>query len=153
MTHGHEPNTGVETLKDGINESAKQFAERMQRIGKQAAQALEIAREAMKRHYDKHRRPAREYKTGDYVYIDAQNFPTDRPNKKLEDKRYGPFRVEEKIGASAYRLKLPPKWKLRYPVFNEVLLTPHTIPNSQIKGRPVEKYLLFWNPNERLKRS
>ncbi|PIL27173.1 hypothetical protein GSI_10315 [Ganoderma sinense ZZ0214-1] len=23
MTHGHEPNTGVETLKDGINESAK----------------------------------------------------------------------------------------------------------------------------------
>ena len=27
MTHGHEPNTGVETLKDGINESAKQFTE------------------------------------------------------------------------------------------------------------------------------
>ncbi|PIL32389.1 hypothetical protein GSI_05635 [Ganoderma sinense ZZ0214-1] len=135
MTHGHEPNTGVETLKDGINESAKQFAERMQRIGKQAAQALEIAREAMKRHYDKHRRPAREYKTGDYVYIDAQNFPTDRPNKKLEDKRYGPFRVEEKIGASAYRLKLPPKWKLRYPVFNEVLLTPAHDPEFPNQGK------------------
>ncbi len=47
----------------------------------------------------------------------------DQPNKKLENKRYGPFRVEEKVGASAYRLKLPPKWKLCHPVFNEVLLT------------------------------
>ena len=144
MTHGHEPNTGVETMKDGINESARQFAERMQHIGKQAAQALEIAQEAMKRHYDKHCKPSRDYKVGDYVYIEAQNFSTDRPNKKLEDKCYGPFRVEEKIGASAYRLKLPPKWKLRHPVFNEVLLTPAhdpEFPNQDKTSREVPTLL------------
>ena len=30
----------------------------------------------------------------------------------------------DKVGAGAYRLKLPPRWKKIYPVFNEVLLKP-----------------------------
>ena len=49
---------------------------------------------------------------------------TDRPNKKLEDKHYGPFEVLEKIGASAYKLKLPKDWRPIHPVINEVLLSP-----------------------------
>jgi hypothetical protein len=46
--------------------------------------------------------------------------------KKLDDKRYGPFNVIEKVGKASYKLKLPATWKKVYPVFNEVLLTPFT---------------------------
>ena len=44
--------------------------------------------------------------------------------RKLDDKRYGPFTILEKVGRSAYRLKLPATWKV-HNVFNEVLLTPY----------------------------
>ena len=30
----------------------------------------------------------------------------------------------DKVGAGAYRLKLPPRWKKIHPVFNEILLKP-----------------------------
>ena len=38
--------------------------------------------------------------------------------------RYGPFKILEKIGQSAYKLKLPKDWQPIHPVFNKVLLSP-----------------------------
>ena len=46
-----------------------------------------------------------------------------RPNKKLDFKFHGPFRVEAAVGAQSYRLALPDKWKI-YPVFHVSLLEP-----------------------------
>jgi len=40
----------------------------------------------------------------------------------LDQKRYGPFTIKEKIGQGAYRLELPEGWVI-YNVFNEDLLT------------------------------
>ena len=56
------------------------------------------------------------------VFLDGRNIKTDRPTGKLEDKWFGPFEVVEKIGAAAYKLKLPRNWKKIHPVFNEILL-------------------------------
>jgi hypothetical protein len=47
---------------------------------------------------------------------------------KLSDRRYGPFVVESKVGASSYKLKLPVRWKRVHPVFNECLLSRHKAP-------------------------
>jgi hypothetical protein len=43
----------------------------------------------------------------------------------------------EKVGESAYKLKILPSWQY-YPVFNEALLTPYTPPSylSQTIPRP-----------------
>ena len=56
----------------------------------------------------------------------------------LTPKRYGPFKVVEKIGHAAYRLLLPDNWKLIHPVFNQDLLTPFNkaIFATQRKPRP-----------------
>lgn len=134
MNHGHHPYTGVGTRVEARNESAGQYAQRMKAISEQASDALGVAKAAMKRQYDRHRREAQDYRTGDWVYLDSFHITTDRPRKKLEDKRYGPFQIIKKIGASAYELKLPRKWKAIHPVFNEVLLTranPPTFPNQR----------------------
>ena len=89
----------------------------------------------MKRFYDRTRGKSHPYKVGDKVMLEATNLPIDRPMRKLSDKRVGPFVIEKKVGASAYKLKLPARWKI-HPVFNEVLLTPYTDPRFESQHRP-----------------
>ena len=98
------------------------------RSQEEASASLGIAQDQMKRYYDRTRGVPRNYQTGDMVWLEGNNIKTDRPAKKLEDKRYGPFRIIKKIGRSAYKLQLPPTWKSLHPVFNEVVLSPYTPP-------------------------
>ncbi|SJK99608.1 uncharacterized protein ARMOST_02916 [Armillaria ostoyae] len=63
------------------------------------------------------------------------NLHLPRPKKKLDDKRVGPFLILEKTGASAYKLKLPPHWKI-HPRFNEKLLTPYEPPAFPNQEQP-----------------
>ena len=57
--------------------------------------------------------------------------------KKLDDKRYGPFKVIKKIGLAVYKLKLPSRWKRVHSVFNEVLLLPYLKPQFPSQVRPL----------------
>ena len=43
----------------------------------------------------------------------------------MDDKRYGPFEILEKVGPAAYKLKLDRSWRNIHPVFNECLLHPY----------------------------
>ncbi|OCB88297.1 hypothetical protein A7U60_g4499 [Sanghuangporus baumii] len=56
--------------------------------------------------------------------------------KKMDDKWFGSFEVVEKIGVSAYRLKLLKTWKKVYPVFNEILLKPAVQPSFESQKKP-----------------
>jgi hypothetical protein len=100
----------------------------MRKTREEAESSLKAAAETIKRFYDRKRTDAREYKPGDMVYVEGTDINTVRPAKKLDDKRYGPFKVLKKIGTSSYRLALPASWKAKYPVFNEALLSPYVAP-------------------------
>ena len=119
---------------------AAEFVEKMESIRKETEAALSLAAETMKKYYDRSRLPAHPYKVGDKVYLEGINLSISRPVAKLSDKRYGPFRIVKKVGASAYKLALPQKWSRNHDVFNEYLLTPFTAPSypSQQARQPDE---------------
>jgi len=77
---------------------------------------LKAAAEDMKRYYDARHRPE-EFKPGDHVWLNAKDLITERPSKKLDHKRLGPFKIIRKISELAYELKLPPSFKI-HPVIS-----------------------------------
>jgi hypothetical protein len=96
-------------------------------VHNKAATALEKNQKTMKKYYDARRRDAPEFKVGDKVWLEGKDVTTDRPTKKLDDRRLGPYEILEKVGASAYKLRLP-ETDLSHPVVNESLLTPYVEP-------------------------
>jgi hypothetical protein len=110
----------------------------MQNIRKEAEAALHRAADDMARFYDQHRGEAPSYQVGDMVWLEGKDLKTDRPSKKLDDRRYGPFKVTKIVGPNAYQLKLPSSMKV-HPVFNTVKLRPYhqdTIPGRKAPTRP-----------------
>ena len=55
--------------------------------------------------------------------------------KKLTQQYVGPFRIVEKVGRLAYRLDVPPDWRI-YPVFSVAQLEPAPLPAEDSFGRP-----------------
>ncbi|SJL04701.1 uncharacterized protein ARMOST_08071 [Armillaria ostoyae] len=115
--------------------AASDFSKAIAQIHKETEVALEKAAGRMKAQYDKHKRSPQEYHVGDKVWLDATNLHLPRPKKKLDDKRVGPFLVLEKTGASTYKLKLPPHWKIHLR-FNEKLLSPFEPPSFPNQEQP-----------------
>ena len=63
-----------------------------------------LAAKTAKQHHDLRKKPAHEYKPGDQVWLEASKLKSACLSKKLGPKRYGPFKVIEKIGHAAYQL-------------------------------------------------
>ena len=76
----------------------------------------------MKWRFDKKRRNPQELKAGDHVWLENKNIHSNRPSKKLDNKRYRPFRIAKDIGSGAFQLELPEGWMI-HNIFNEDLLT------------------------------
>ncbi len=120
------------------NPAAADFAKDMAIIHKETQKVLDEAAGRMKTQYDKGKRTARDYHIGDRVWLDSTNLSLPRPKKKLNDKCVGPFKILKKAGISAYKLKLPPHWKIHLR-FNEKLLTPYippAFPNQELPPPP-----------------
>ena len=79
----------------------------------------------MKTYYDRKHSPDPIFKKGELVYIEGRNIRTERPSTKLGDKRYGPFAIQELVGSSAYRVRLPKSWNRVHPVFHVSYLRKH----------------------------
>ncbi len=94
------------------NPAAEEFMTTMSDIHRETCKALQKAATNMKRQYDKKKTSSRDYQAGDKVWLDSTNLHLPRPKKKLDDKRVGPFMIKSKAGAAAYKLKLPPHWKI-----------------------------------------
>lgn len=100
--------------------------------------ALKKAAEEMKRFHDVQTGKSLVLKPGNKVLVEILNLKTNRPMKKLGDKHFRPVKEPKKVGESAYKVKLPPSWKI-HDVFNEVLLTKYNDPefSSQQKSPPL----------------
>ena len=100
---------------------------------------LEQKREAMKKYYDQQATPQPDIDIGDLVMLNAKNLRTRRPTKKLTPRLYGPFKILEKRGNRAYKLDIPPRWKI-HPLFIVSLLEPYKVsdrPNrEQLRREP-----------------
>ena len=55
------------------------------------------------------------------VYLATKNIIIKRPNKKLDYKYLGPYKVTKRISENNYQLDLPPKVRI-YPIFYISLL-------------------------------
>jgi hypothetical protein len=90
----------------------------------------------MKTQYDKRQKDSRDYQQRDKVWVNGKEITTDRLTKKLNDRWYGPFLVEQKVGEAAYLPRLPATWKGIYPVINEGRLSLYTALISALQKRP-----------------
>jgi len=64
------------------------------------------------------------------VWLENKNIQLNLPSKKLDNKRYGPFKITKNIGSRMFQLELPEGWMI-HNVFNEDLLTQCVEPKFQ----------------------
>jgi len=83
---------------------------------------MEEAQKNMKRQFNKKRQNPQGLKVGDNVWLKNKNIQLNRLSKKLNNKRYRPFRISKDIGLEAFQLKLLERWVI-HNMFNEDLLT------------------------------
>ena len=111
--------------------AAKDLAERLLQHHEALVENIKQAQDSQARYYDsQHKRI--EFSIGDKVWLLSANIRTERPSKKLDWKRLGPYTIIQRVGLQAYRLELPPSIRV-HPVFHVSLLEPYTI--STIPGR------------------
>ena len=96
---------------------------------------MEEVQKNMKRQFDKKRWNPQGLKVGDNMWLENKNIQLNRPLKKLDQKRYRPFRISRDIGLGAFQLELPEEWAI-HNVFNKDLLT--RCNESQFKGQHME---------------
>jgi len=92
--------------------------------------AMEETQKNMKKQFDKKRRNSQGLKVGDYVWLENKNIHSNQPLKKLDNKRYRPFKILKDIGSGAFELELPEEWMI-HNVFNKDLLTQCVEPKFQ----------------------
>jgi hypothetical protein len=109
----------------------------MKKIWEETEASLKIAADQMKHFHDRKRSEPHNFEVGQKVWLEGHNIPTDRPSKKLEDRRYGPFKILKKIGPSSFKLQMPRTWRNLYPVFNEIFLTPYIASTRSADDRPL----------------
>ncbi|OCB87021.1 hypothetical protein A7U60_g5913 [Sanghuangporus baumii] len=122
VNSGQHPSDFTSIRMTSSNLLAEEFAKHVKGVHELAQANLTQANDDMKCFYDRHAGKLITYKTGQKVFLDGRNIKMIRPTKKMDNKWFGPFEVVEKVGASAYRLKIPKTWKHAHSVFNEILL-------------------------------
>ena len=73
--------------------------------------------------YHNHKIKPTLYKVGDLVLLSGKSIHTCRPNKKLDFKSFGPYRISALVGKQAYRLNLPTSMRIHL-VFHVSFLEP-----------------------------
>ena len=138
LMFGFHPSTGLNpTVSNVRSHGAELFKQELDKIREEAKSAMLYASQQAKHFYDRKRNPSIPYNPGDLVYVDSTFINSTRPSKKLSDKRYGPFKIIEKIGKSSYKLDIPRSWLSSvHNVFPEVILTPHQPPSFPSQSLP-----------------
>jgi len=121
LNFGRHPWKGDLVIQSEISR-VEEFLAGLQKSWEQATKAMEEAQKNMKRQFNKKRQNLQELKIGDNMWLENKNIYFNQPSKKLDNKRYGPFRISKDIGSGAFQLELPEGWVI-HNMFNEDLLT------------------------------
>ena len=108
---------------ESIVPAAEDRVKELQSIHAELKESLEKAAADSKKFADVHRSEEPDMEVGQMVWLDARNVRSDRPCRKLDWKRLGPFRISRKINRAAYELDLPPHLNI-HRVFHVSLLEP-----------------------------
>ncbi|XP_074346320.1 uncharacterized protein LOC141685094 [Apium graveolens] len=128
-------------LQDMIIPGAQDLLVQRERVLFQLKESLLKAQHRMKFYADQ-KRSERVFTKGDWVFLKLQPYRQKsldtRISLKLFAKFFGPFQVEEKVGAVAYKLRLPAHSKL-HPVFHVSLLKKF-VGNNPISAEELPDY-------------
>ncbi|KAL8377096.1 hypothetical protein RB595_007982 [Gaeumannomyces hyphopodioides] len=92
--HGYEPSSvvaaqGTETTAKGKSPKAKatQFVQKLAEVTDLCQAAIASAQQLAEKHANQKKRPAERYAVGDKVWLNLENFESQKPKKKLDWKR------------------------------------------------------------------
>ena len=69
----------------------EEFLIGLQKSWEKITKAMDMAKETIKKQFDKKRWNPQGLKKGDNIWLEAKNIHLNRPSKKLNQKRYRPF--------------------------------------------------------------
>jgi transposase InsO family protein len=122
--YGWHPKAHIETpCKLGVNDpSSTEFSREHQALVEYLQDRIRQSHSRTIRYYNNKHRDM-EFSVGDLVLVNRKNWRTTRPSQKLDAKFSGPYKIIERIGQRAYRLRLPPHLKV-HDVFHVSNLQP-----------------------------
>jgi hypothetical protein len=107
------------------NPAAAVTASDLQQIHKSLRLDLMFCRQQMTKYANRKRIEGPTLKGGDKVYLLRRNIKSNKPTKKLDAVKLGPFKVLRQKGLVNYELELPKKMRI-LPTFHVSLLEPAT---------------------------
>ena len=113
----------------------EEFLIGLQRSWEEVTKLIEMAQETIKKQFDKKQRNPQELRVEGNVWLESKNIHSNRSSKKLDQKRYEPFRILKDISQGVFQLKLLEGWMI-HNVFNKDLLTRYR--KSHFKGQHME---------------
>jgi hypothetical protein len=127
-TYGQDPLwqfdfTAVEEPRLPEEERAQQVSVKMKEITDHLQAEILRAQHRQQEYADGKRRPAPAFRVGDKVWLNAQNIATQRPSRKLDHRRIGPYEIIKVVSPYAYKLQFPASIKY-HPVQHVSLLDP-----------------------------
>ena len=80
----------------------EEFLTELQKSWKEATKLIEKAQKNMKKQFNKKRKNPQGLKVGDNLWLESKNIYLNQLSKKLDRKRYGPFRISKDIGQGVF---------------------------------------------------
>ena len=74
----------------------------LQRSWGEATKSMETVQEMMKKQFNKKQRNSQGLKVGDNMWLESKNIHSNSLSKKLDQKRYGLFRILKDIGLEVF---------------------------------------------------
>jgi hypothetical protein len=136
LNYGHHPYLPVSLLPNRRVPGATAFAQRMQRLIAEARQLHRIATQRQCQYANTKRRDV-QFAEGDWVLLASKNLRFKQGTPKLLPRWVGPFQVVRKVGAQAYELNLPKRWKI-HDVFHVSVLERYRSDGSVQPPPPAE---------------